>query len=62
MICNDFGTLHVYIKEVKLFSSRKERDVLENMADLYSIIRTTDELEKMYIRDAIPAKEYVETG
>nr|ADW82828.1 vacuolar protein sorting protein 28 [Breviata anathema] len=45
-------------QEVKLAVTRKDRELYENMADLYSIIRTTEELEKMYIRDAIPASEY----
>lgn len=31
----------------------------DNMADLYSIIRTTEALEKAYVRDFISAEEYV---
>jgi hypothetical protein len=31
----------------------------DNMADLYSIIKTTEALEKAYVRDAITADEYV---
>jgi len=30
----------------------------DNMADLYSIIKTTEALEKAYVRDAITADEY----
>lgn len=31
--------------------------MFDNMADLYSIIKTTEALEKAYVRDAISAEE-----
>jgi len=43
-----------------LFSTNQERDELENLADLYSIIVTTEHLEKAYVRDSISAKEYTD--
>lgn len=47
------------MKEVKLYNNTKEREMYENMADLYSIIKTVEHLEKAYIRDSISATEYV---
>ena len=38
----------------------KERKSLEDLADLYSIIRTTESLEAAYSRDAITPAEYAE--
>jgi len=32
--------------------------MFENMADLYSIIKTVEHLEKAYVRDSISAKDY----
>lgn len=32
--------------------------MFDNMADLYSIIRTTEVLEKAYVRDAVSAEDY----
>ncbi len=44
---------------VKLFNNNREREMYDNMADLYSIMKTTEALEKAYVRDAITAEEYV---
>jgi len=44
--------------EVKLFANSKERDTYDTLADLYSIIKTTEALEKAYARDAMPEEEY----
>jgi ESCRT-I complex subunit VPS28 len=44
---------------VKLYNNTKEREMYENMADLYSIIKTVEHLEKAYIRDSISAAEYL---
>lgn len=44
--------------EVKLWQDKRERDMLENHAELYAIIRATEKLEKAYIRDIIPPSEY----
>jgi len=43
---------------VKLYTNNREREMYDNMADLYSIIKTTEALEKAYVRDAITADEY----
>jgi len=43
---------------VKLYSNNREREAFDNMADLFSIIKTTEALEKAYVRDAITAEEY----
>ena len=44
--------------EVKLYNNPKEREMYENMADLYSIIKTTEALERAHMRDAINYEEY----
>jgi len=46
------------MQEVKLFNNPKEREMYDNMADLYSIIKTMEHLEKAYVRDSITAKDY----
>jgi ESCRT-I complex subunit VPS28 len=45
-------------EEVKLFDSSTERDLIDSLAEIYSIIRTLDGLEKAYIKDALPENEY----
>jgi len=45
-------------EEVKLADSSLERDLLDSLAELYSIIRTLDGLEKAYQKDALPENEY----
>lgn len=45
-------------EEVKLYRNAREREKYDNMADLYAVINTLQSLEKAYIKDAIPAKEY----
>ena len=45
-------------EEVKLADSSAERDLIDSLAEIYSIIRTLDGLEKAYIKDALPEKEY----
>mmetsp|Transcript_12825 Transcript_12825/g.22114 ORF Transcript_12825/g.22114 Transcript_12825/m.22114 type:complete len:246 (+) Transcript_12825:77-814(+) len=45
-------------KEVKLWNDSKERERIEQMADLYSIIKTTEHLERAFVRDAVAAQEY----
>lgn len=44
--------------EVKLWNDRRERERYDNLADLYSIIRATEKLEKAYVRDIIPPADY----
>jgi len=46
-------------KEFKLWTDRKTREHYENLADLFAIIKTTDKLEKAWIRaSSMPAKDY----
>ncbi|RKP00320.1 hypothetical protein CXG81DRAFT_13377 [Caulochytrium protostelioides] len=44
--------------DIKLYTSAQERESYENLADLYSIIVAVEQLERAYIRDAVPAAEY----
>lgn len=46
------------ISEVKLWSDKREREMFENHADLYAIIKTTEKLEKAYVRDVISPSDY----
>lgn len=46
--------------EIKLFESSQERGRLEDLSDLYSIIKATELLEAAYSRDAISSTEYSE--
>jgi len=48
-------------QEVKLSETRAERDLQDSLAEVFSIIITLDELEKAYLKDAIPVSEYTET-
>jgi len=45
-------------QEVRLYSSARQREDIENKAELYSIIKTLQELEKAYIKDAVPSEIY----
>ncbi|KAK5090191.1 Vacuolar protein-sorting-associated protein 28 [Lithohypha guttulata] len=47
-------------EEVKLADSAAERDLIDSLAEVYSIIRTLDGLEKAYQKDALPENEYTE--
>lgn len=44
--------------EIKLFEDSKERNRLEELSDLYAIIKATELLEAAYSRDCITAAEY----
>ncbi|TAQ86597.1 hypothetical protein B7494_g5073 [Chlorociboria aeruginascens] len=48
-------------EEVKLTESRAEWDLQDSLAEVFSIIITLDELEKAYLKDAIPESDYTET-
>lgn len=59
------GSIHTHqylseksIMEVKLWNDKREREMYENFAELYAIIRATEKLEKAYIRDTISPSEY----
>lgn len=47
-------------EEVKLADSAAEHDLLDSLAEVYSIIGTLDGLEKAYIKDAVTEQEYTE--
>ncbi|CAM8988155.1 hypothetical protein QQ045_007988 [Rhodiola kirilowii] len=44
--------------EVKLWNDKREREMYENFAELYAIIKATEKLEKAYVRDIISSNEY----
>lgn len=45
-------------ERVKLFENNKERERFETLADLYSIIKTVEHLERAYVRDSVEAEPY----
>ncbi|OBT67004.1 ESCRT-I complex subunit VPS28 [Pseudogymnoascus sp. 23342-1-I1] len=47
-------------EEIKLATTRAERDLQDSLAEVFSIIITLDELEKAYLKDAIPEADYTE--
>lgn len=48
------------MQEVKLADTRAERDLQGSLAEIFSIIVTLDELEKAFLKDAIPEAHYAE--
>ncbi|KAB5560546.1 hypothetical protein DKX38_005503 [Salix brachista] len=44
--------------EAKLWNDKREREMYENFAELYAIIKATEKLEKAYVRDIVPSSEY----
>lgn len=49
-----------YKQEVKLAETASERDLIDSLAELYSIIITLDGLERHYTKDSIVESEYTE--
>lgn len=45
---------------MKLTDTRAERDLQDSLGELFSIIVTLDELEKAFLKDAIPEAEYTD--
>lgn len=45
-------------EEVKLFRHAREREKYDNMADLFALMSTLENLEKAYIRDCVTPQEY----
>uniref|UniRef100_U5EX00 Vacuolar protein sorting-associated protein 28 homolog n=1 Tax=Corethrella appendiculata TaxID=1370023 RepID=U5EX00_9DIPT len=45
-------------EEVKLYRHAREREKYDNMADLFALISTLENLEKAYIRDCVTPQEY----
>jgi len=46
------------LEEVKLYRNARDREKFDNMADLFSILKTFESLEKAYVKDAVKPKEY----
>lgn len=46
------------MEEVKLYRNPREREKYDNQAELFAVINTLQCLEKAYIKDCVPAKEY----
>merc|ERR1712077_141680 len=46
------------MEEVKLARNPREREKFDNLAELFAILTTLQCLEKAYIKDCVPAKEY----
>jgi len=46
------------MSEIRLWANSKEQEKYENFADLYAIIKSTEKLERAYVRDGINAQEY----
>ncbi|MCL7031234.1 hypothetical protein MKW94_000841 [Papaver nudicaule] len=44
--------------DVKLWNDKREREMYDNFADLYAIIKATEKLEKAYVRDQITSSVY----
>lgn len=47
-------------QEVKLYSTTKQRELFESLAEIHSIIVTLDYLEKSFLRDSITHDEYTQ--
>ncbi|CAL9098815.1 Vacuolar protein sorting-associated protein [Musa troglodytarum] len=46
------------MEEVRLWRDKREREMYDNFADLFAIVKTTDKLEKAYVRDLVSSAEY----
>ena len=46
------------MEEVKLARNPREREQFDNLAELFAVLTTLQCLEKAYIKDCVPAKEY----
>ena len=44
-------------EEVRLYHTSSEREKVENLATLYSIIVSLEYLERAYVRDSVSGKE-----
>ena len=57
---NKLLTLVQNTQEVQLAETRAERDLQESLAELFSIIISLDQLEKAFLKDAVPEADYAE--
>jgi len=46
------------MEEVKLYRNPREREKIDNLAELFAVINTLQCLEKAYIKDSVNAKDY----
>lgn len=46
------------MEEIKLYRTAREREKYDNLADLFALISTLQNLEKAYIRDCVTPQEY----
>lgn len=46
------------MEEIKLYRTAREREKYDNMADLFALITTLQNLEKAYVRDCVTPQEY----
>lgn len=46
------------MEEIKLYRNPREREKIDNLAELFAVINTLQCLEKAYIKDSVQAKEY----
>ena len=46
------------MEEVKLARNPREREKFDNLAELFAVLTTLQCLEKAYIKDCVPAREY----
>lgn len=53
-----FGNRPELMEEVKLFRNPREREKYDNLAELFAVMSTLQCLEKAYIKDCIPSREY----
>ncbi|TRY74895.1 hypothetical protein TCAL_14588 [Tigriopus californicus] len=47
-----------WMEEVRIYRNPREREKYDNQAELFAVINTLQHLEKAYIKDCAPAKEY----
>ena len=47
-----------HMEEVKLYESAREREEVDNRANVFALIQTIQALEKAYIKDAVTPSEY----
>ena len=53
-----FGNRSELMEEVKLSRNPREREKYDNLAELFAVMSTLQCLEKAYIKDCVPSREY----
>ena len=53
-----YGARPELMEEVKLFRNPREREKYDNLAELFAVMSTLQCLEKAYIKDCVPSREY----